>query len=264
LVRGLYTAAAGAVVAESLVDVTANNLANAATLGFKRALLQVESQPQNDLYRFQTVPGRNPLNRLDGVQEQVPVGPLGSGSQIYDTPTNFEQGTISISGNALDFALYGPGFFAVRDAQGIVRYTRDGSFVRNPNNVIQTVAGDTVLDPNLQPIVLPQQGKISSDAVGGLSINGIPFAKIGVFSFRNTTTLRSAGANRFEDNQSGVQPDTSTSVIQGAQEKSNADVVQSIVDLIKAERWFDADEKVIQTEDDATGIAISQVGITQK
>jgi flagellar basal-body rod protein FlgF len=248
-----------------MIDVTANNIANANTLGFKRALLQVEAQPSREIFRYQTDPGRVPLNRLDGIPTQEAVGQLGNGAQIYDTPTNFEQGTISLTANDLDFALYGPGFFAVRDAQGAVRYTRDGSFVRTAGGLLATVAGDTVLDPQLQPIVLPAVGRIAGEQNGVLSVNSVPFGKLGVFQFRNINALRSLGSNRFTDNgAAGVIPDNNTAVFQGAQEKSNFDVVRGIVDLITAQRWFDANEKVIQSQDDATGIAISQVGRTQR
>jgi flagellar basal-body rod protein FlgF len=248
-----------------MIDVTANNIANANTLGFKRALLQVEAQPSREVYRFQTDPGKMPLNRLDGVPSQELVGNLGNGARIFDTPTNFEQGSISLTGNDLNFALYGSGFFAVRDAQGVVRYTRDGSFLRSSNNLLATVEGDTVLDPQLQPIALPAIGKIMAESNGVLSVNSVPFGKLGVFQFRNLNALRSQGANSFIDgNAAGVVPDVNTAVFQGAQEKSNFDIVRGIVDLITAQRWFDANQKVIQSQDDATGIAISQVGRTQR
>ncbi len=114
MVRGLYTAAAGALVAQSAVDTVANNLANVNTAGFKRTLLQVQSQPLRDIYRAQTDPGHTPGARIDGVATLQYVGRLGSGAQVYDTPAVFEQGTIAATGNDLDVALSGPGFFAIR------------------------------------------------------------------------------------------------------------------------------------------------------
>lgn len=262
MVRGIYTAAAGAIVAESNIDVIANNMANVSTNGFKRQLLQIEAQPTSDVYRWQSDPGLSTSTRgqLSNVSTQEEVGQMGSGAQIYDTPTNFEQGTISLNGNDFDFALYGQGFFAVRNAAGTVRYTRDGSFIRSPNNVLQTADGDTVIDPQGNPIVLPPQGRVSAAPDGTLNVNGVVFGKIGVFDVQNPTVVRSSGGNVFTDGGSNVVADTATSVVQGAQEKSNSDVVRSIVDLIVAERWFDANTKVIQTEDTATGLAISTVG----
>ncbi|HEY6235069.1 MAG TPA: flagellar basal body protein, partial [Candidatus Elarobacter sp.] len=87
----MYTAASGALVAQSAVDVIANNLANVNTAGFKRTLLQVQSQPERDLYRFQTDPAKNG----GAVATQTRIGALGSGAQIYDTPADYAQGALA-------------------------------------------------------------------------------------------------------------------------------------------------------------------------
>lgn len=262
MVRGIYTAATGAVIAENTVDVIANNLANTDTTGFKRALLQVQSQDPSEIYRWETNQGGSSTSQLNGISSQSLVGPLGSGAQIQATPTNFQQGTIQVTGNALDFALYGSGFFVLRDANGRLSYTRDGSFVRGPNDLLETENGESVLDQGLQPIVLPPRGKITSDQRGNLNVAGNVFAKLGVFDFRNRSLVSSTAENRYTDNGGGVVPDVTSEVIQSATEKSNADVVESIVSLITAERWFDANMKVIQTEDNANGLAIQNVGRT--
>jgi flagellar basal-body rod protein FlgF len=264
LVRGIYTAATGAIAAESNIDMIANNLANVSTIGFKRQLLQLEAQPSSDVYRWQSDPGTAVATQgtLSSRSTQELVGPMGSGTQIYDTPTNFEQGTIELTGNDFNFAIYGQGFFAVRNGLGQVRYTRDGSFVRSPNDVLSTIAGDTVVDPQGNPIQIPAQGKVSVDPAGTMSVNGVVFAKIGVWDVANPRVVRSDGANVFTDGGSTVTADATSTVVQGATEKANSDVVRSIVDLIVAQRWFDANIKTIQTEDTATGLAISQVGNT--
>lgn len=263
MVRGIYTAATGAIVAENNIDMIANNLANVSTIGFKRQMMQIESQPMADVYRWQSDPGPAVATQgqLSSTSSQAYVGQLGSGADVYDTPTNFEQGSIELTGNQLDFALYGKGFFAIRNALGI-RYTRDGSFVRNPQNYLTTTNGDAVLDTQGNLITLPAQGQISCDQAGTLSVNGAIFAKIGIYDVQNPRVVRSSGGNLLVDSGSNVTPDTTTAVIQGGNEKSNADVVRSMVDLIVAQRWFDANSKVIQTEDQATGLAISAVGNT--
>jgi flagellar basal-body rod protein FlgF len=264
LVRGIYTAATGAIAAESNIDMIANNMANVSTIGFKRQLLQLEAQPASDVYRWQSDPGTAVATQgtLSSQSSQEYVGQMGSGAQIYDTPTNFEQGSIELTNNDFDFAIYGQGFFAVRNAAGAVRYTRDGSFVRNANGTLTTIDGDTVVDSNGFPINIPTQGKVSVDPAGTLSTNGVTFGKIGIFDVSNPRVVRSGGANVFTDGGSAVTPDTTSSVVQHATEKSNSDVVRSIVDLIVAQRWFDANIKNIQTEDAATGLAISAVGNT--
>lgn len=251
-------------VAEAMIDNVSNNLANSSTNGFKRTLLQIESQPVSQLYRYQTDPGQNPDNRLPGVGTQVPVGPLGSGSDIYATPTNFEQGQIALNGNAYSFALSGPGFFAVQDpTTGQITYTRDGSFMRDANGILTTVDGKSVLDAGGHTIPMPAIGKVEVGTDGAVNVDGVTSANIGVFEFNNVQALQPQGQTGYVAPQNaGLRPGTQTSILQYSEEKSNGDVVRSIVDLINAERWFDANEKSISTQDDATNQAISTVGKT--
>ena len=257
----MYTAASGALVAQSAVDTIANNLANVNTAGFKRTLLQVQSQPERDLYRFQTDPLKQ--GSATGVAAQQLVGALGTGAQIYDTPADYAQGTIAATGNDLDVALSGPGFFAVREGNGNVRYTRDGAFLRDQNGFLTAQNGDRVLGRNATPIVLPATGQLQIARDGTVNVDGRAYDKLGVVEFANPAALRPEGANRFVDTgTAGVRAATNTTALQGSLEKSNADVIRSMVDLIANERWFDANEKSIQTQDDAVGQAITTVGRT--
>ena len=254
LVRGMYTATSGALVAQTAVDTIANNLANAGTAGFKRTLLQVQSQPQHELFRFQTDPGR--------IATQQGIGTLGSGAQVYDTPAIFEQGALAATGNDLDVALSGPGFFTIRAGNGTVRYTRDGAFLLDQNGYLTAQNGDRVVGRSGAPIVLPTQGKIAIGRDGTVSVDNQIVDELGVVEFANLAALRPEGANRFVDAGAGARAATTTSTLQGSLEKSNADVVRSMVDLIANERWFDANEKSIQTQDDAVAQAITTVGRT--
>ena len=263
MVRGLYSSAAGALVAQAAIDNIANNLANVTTKGFKQSLMQVQAQPSLDLYRYQTDPGRVGDKRLDGTPAQDYVGQLGTGAQIYDTPVNFSQGAIDFTGNPFDFAVSGPGFFAVRGANGI-RYTRDGSFVRAANGSLQTLNGEAVLDANGNAISLARDGKYEVDPQGNINLAGQPVARIAVVEFTNLGNLRPEGSNRFvDDGNAAPQPARASNVLQYSEEKSNANVVSQMVALITNQRWFEANEKSIQTQDDATNQAITTVGRTQ-
>jgi flagellar basal-body rod protein FlgF len=254
----MYTAASGALVAQSAVDTIANNLANVDTAGFKRTLLQVQAQPQRDIYRFQTDPSKNP----HGVPAQALIGTLGTGAQIYDTPADYQQGAIAATGNDLDVALSGPGFFAIRGGNGALRYTRDGAFLRDQNGFLTAQNGDRVLGQSGAPIALPQSGAVQIARDGTVSVDGRAYDRLGVTEFANLANLRPEGANRFVDAGAGARAATNTSALQGSLEKSNAEVVRSMVDLIANERWFDANEKSIQTQDDAVGVAVQTVGRT--
>ena len=97
---------------------------------------------------------------------------------------------------------------------------------------------------------------------GTVSVDGRNYDQLNVVEFANAANLRPEGSNRFADAGAGARAATNTSALQGSLEKSNADVVRSMVDLIANERWFDANEKSIQTHDDAVGQAITTVGRT--
>jgi len=262
LVRGLYAAASGALVAQSLVDNVANNLANVATNGFKQKLVQVQAAQTFEIYRIQTDPGPAPNK---GVPVAPYVGRLGTGSEIYDTPNTYEAGALQETGNPLDVALTGNnGFFAVQTAQG-VRYTRDGHFVRASDGTVETPDGNAVLSRRNAPIRVGDRGPIAVTPDGTISQSGQTIDQLQIIGFRNLVALRAQGDNRFLDTgAAGAQAAAAgTSVQQGFLEKSNANIIRSMVDLITAERWFDANEKSIKTEDDATGTAITQVAKTQ-
>jgi flagellar basal-body rod protein FlgG len=249
----MYSATSGALVAQAAVDTIANNLANANTAGFKRTLLQVQAQPTTQLYRFQTDPGN--------ATAQQPIGALGSGAQVYDTPADFAQGAIAATGNDLDVALSGPGFFALRDGNGALTYSRDGEFTVDQNGTLTAQNGDKVLGAGGAPIVLPQTGKVTIDRSGAISVDGKSYGQLDLVEFNNPTALRPQGANRFvESGNGGAHAATNTTALQGSVEKSNADVVRSMVDLIANERWFEANQKSIQTQDTAVAQAVQTVG----
>lgn len=270
MVRGLYAAASGALVAQSQADNVANNLANVTSSGFKQTLLQIESAPSLDIYRIQTDPGHAAGRALPGVPVAVPVGALGTGARIYDTPEDFAQGPLQQTGNRLDLALTGANqFFTVATANGL-RYTRDGQFTLDANGTLRTMDGNPVLGTTGRPIVVnQQQGALTFNTDG--TITQAPQAgqtaaastQVGtllIASFNNLSALRKEGDNNFYDS-GNAQPAAAqnVSVQQGFLEKSNGNVVRAMVDLITAERWFDANQRAMKAEDDATSQDINFV-----
>jgi flagellar basal-body rod protein FlgG len=262
LIRGLYTAASGALVAQSTADNVANNLANVSSSGFKQTLMQIQSAPTLDIYRIQTDPGQSPHRATPGVSVAPQVGQLGTGSSIYDTPEDFAQGPLQETGNKLDLALSGPnGFFTIATPQG-TRYTRDGQFTIDANNVLMSNDGNPVLGQNNQQItILPALGPVTVSPDGTISQGGQVINKLTLTGFTNLVNLRKEGDNNFVDTGNALPgaPGANVGVQQGFLEKSNGNVVTSMVDLITAERWFDANERSIKTEDDATNQLIGNV-----
>ncbi len=269
MVRGLYTSASGALVAQAQVDNIANNLANVNTSGFKQTLLQVQSAPSFNIFRIQTDPGQTPQSPLPGVSVAQYVGALGTGSQVHDTPTDFEEGALQSTGNALDLSISGnnAAFFTVQTPNG-TRYTRNGEFVRDAAGTLRTQDGNAVLGSNGQAIQLRDQGEISIANDGTITqrVNNanVNVGQLRITQFNSLLNLRPEGTNDYVPS-GNAQPVAAGnySIQQGFLEKSNGNVVRSMVDLITAERWFDANEKSIKAQDDAVQSAITQVAKPQ-
>jgi flagellar basal body rod protein FlgG len=133
--------------------------------------------------------------------------------------------------------------------------------MRSPTDTLVTPSGASVLDSAGNPIPLPADGKIEVDTKGNINVDGVVLGQIGLYEFTNVQALQPQGATSYVAPQNaGVQAAQTTNVLQYAEEKSNGDVVNSIVGLITNERWFDANEKSISTQDDATNQAIAVVG----
>lgn len=263
MVRGLYTSAAGALVAQSQVDNVANNLANVNTSGFKQTMMQITAAPSFNIFRIQTDPGHNPRSPLPGIPTAQYVGVLGTGSWVSDTPTDFAQGALQQTGNPLDVSLSGndSAFFTVQTANG-VRYTRNGEFVKDASGTLVTQDGNQVLNTVGQPIVFADNGgEIKIGADGQVSQGNRNLGQLAVTQFSSLLNMRPEGANNYapSGNAGGAPVTTGYTVVQGSLERSNANTIRSMVDLITAERWFDMNEKSIKTQDDATSTAITQV-----
>ncbi len=249
-------------MAQSQADVIANNLANVNTSGFKRTLLQVQSAPEMGVYRRQI----DPSGVARGTSSSSFVGALGMGAQVMDTPAVFEQGTLGQTGNPLDLAIQGSAFFAIQTPQG-VRYTRDGQFSEDPTGRLVTLDGSLVLGTNGPVQLQPGGGAGQVDENGQVTQGGRLVDQIALVQFGNPAQVRPEGDNRFVASNAALPVRAaagSSTVHQGFLERSNANVVRSMVDLISAQRWFEANQKVIQTQDDANGWAIENVAKSQR
>lgn len=215
---GYYAAMTGLVARNQALDTAAANLANAQTPGYRA---------EREYFR------------------SVLLGPDALDSQLGRTVNNYgllggdrlsmAQGALQSTGNPLDLALEGQGFFQIQTANG-VRYTRDGSFHRAQSGQLVTSAGEPVLSNSGKPIAVPP-GEVSVGADGTLSVAGGTVAVVGVVSFPNGTNLTAEGANRYVAPK-GVSPVLAkdASVRQGALESANQDVVQGSLDLLMMQR----------------------------
>jgi flagellar basal-body rod protein FlgF/flagellar basal-body rod protein FlgG len=156
-------------------------------------------------------------------------GVLG-GNQI-----DLSQGQMMTTGNPLDLALEGQGFFAVQDMQGNIQYTRDGSFTRSSKGVLTTRQGEPILDTRGQPITIPS-GPVTIAGDGTASVHGGVAGKIGIFTFAGGTPLVPEGVSRYQAPPKTAKLTAAAVVHQGKLEGSNQNVVQGTLQLILVQR----------------------------
>jgi flagellar basal-body rod protein FlgG len=222
--RGLYIAASGMLAEQIRQDQIANDLANASTPGYKAD--RTAQRTFGDLL-------------LQNSANGATVGPQSTAVQVDSIVTDFSAKPARDTGEPLDFAIVGDGFFGVQTAQG-VRYTRNGQFSLDSQGRLVTAAGDPVLDRNGRPITS--------------NTENLDPRRLGVF---NVTNPRKQGDSLVAGTAAGAAAGT---VRSGALESSGADPARSMVDMIASMRAFEAGQKVIQTIDETLGKAVTSVG----
>jgi flagellar basal-body rod protein FlgF len=215
---GYYAAMTGLVARFQALDTAAANLANASTPGYRA---------EREFFRS-TLLGPDALDSQLG--ETVNNYGLLGGDRLSLT-----QGALAQTGNPLDLAIEGQGFFEIQTANGL-RFTRDGGFHRARSGQLVTAAGEPVLSSTGQPIPVPP-GEVAVGADGVLSVAGGAVAMVGIFTFPAGTELTPEGANRYIAPK-GVTPLAAkdAAIHQGAIEAANQDVIQGSLDLIVMQR----------------------------
>ena len=215
---GLYAACAGLMARSQQLDTIASNLANSSSAGF-HGQKNIFGSVLAEAARHGRMSALNQVTNSYGV--------------LSGTQTDDSQGTMSRTGNALDVALEGPGYFKVQTAKGAV-YTRNGSFQTASNGQLTTASGDPVLGP-AGPITLPPGiPSISSD--GTISVAGAVAGKLQIVSFPPTTLPVTQGGSYYGAPAAQEQPATHTNVRQGSLESSNVSPVDGVVELVTAQR----------------------------
>jgi flagellar basal-body rod protein FlgF/flagellar basal-body rod protein FlgG len=223
---GYYAACTGLISRTQSLETVANNLANVSTPGF-RASHNVFSS----LLATTNEAGLSTLN-----QDANDYGVL-SGSRL-DTA----QGSLTPTGNALDFAMEGPGYFAVQSATGTV-YSRGGNFRVSPQGQLITNAGDPVLGDNGPITVVGQPVSVSND--GTISVNGAISGRLKMVEFPPNVAIQAAGGTYYSAPAGSAVAATSSQVRQGMLESSNVNPVASVVELIEAQREVESMRRVL-------------------
>ncbi|MGE0071524.1 MAG: flagellar basal-body rod protein FlgG [Thiomonas sp.] len=251
MIRSLYVAKTGLEAEQTRMDVIANNLANVNTSGFKssRAVFQ------DLLYQNLTQPGAQSSQTT-----QYPSGlQLGTGVRPVATERLMTQGNLTQTGNSLDLAINGEGFFQVLKPDGTIAYTRDGTFQLNNQGQIVTASGyllqPTVTIPaSAQTITIGNDGTVSVTLPGQSAPQQV--GSIQLANFVNPTGLQSIGDNLYLQTGSSGAPTTGQptlnglgSVQQGYLESSNVNVVAELVDMISTQRAYEVNSKAVQASD---------------
>lgn len=254
MMRAMSTSASGMRAQQLYVDTIANNLANVNTTAFKAARAEFQ-----DLL-YQTIAPNQRQAAAAGIQ---PVQ-IGHGVRLAAVRRDFGQGSTMVTGNALDLAITGDGFFRVELPDGSYAYTRDGSFSLDGEGTLVTAGGmrvapgfsfpETATEVGVQRdgrVLVRADGEQESSELGSLE----------VYRFANPAGLRAVGSNLYAETEASGQAslgepgqDGLGTVESGMLEMSNVSVVEEMVRLIEAQRAYELNSKAIQTAEDMLGI----------
>lgn len=252
MMRALNTAGAGMVAQQYNLDTIANNLANVNTTAFK----QMRAEFQDLMYETFTAGG--------GTNDAGNAQQVGLGSRFAATAANFAPGALQATGNPLDIAINGDGFFQVLRPDGTTAYTRDGSFKVSADGTLVTSDGyilqpQTQIDPRATGVSMSRNGVISFMLPGEAEPTELPPLEIA--RFPNPAGLMRVGQNLYVAGGSSGEATVSQPDVDGAGflqggflEGSNVQVVEEMVRMIMAQRAYEINSKAIQTADDMLGV----------
>ena len=244
---GMYLAAAGALVQQMRLELLSNNVANINTIGYKA---------EKTVFRVDDGAAATPPMPAAGHAQ-----PLSPYAPPFSAVIDFSQGAIQTTGNPLDVAINGDGFFSIQTPDG-VQYTRQGSFTLNTEGVLVTQDGYPVMGEGGE--IALEEGTVEIDMQGTVYVDGDEAGRLQITDFPNGGSLKKTGNGRFVTTDPAVlgrQPE-GTIVRQGHLESANVNPVLAMTEMIETSRAFEAYQKVIQSADEATAKSISEVGRT--
>ncbi|MCH8829289.1 MAG: flagellar basal-body rod protein FlgG [Planctomycetes bacterium] len=251
--RAMHSAASGMQANEFNLDTIANNLANAGTTGFKRTRANFEDL----FYQYLKIPGAKDAN-----SKLAPLGVgVGLGTRVAGTAIDFTQGSPRLTGNDLDVAIMGEGFFQVNDGAEIL-YTRAGAFSINAEGELVVASGSRgrVLEP---AITIPAGTTNITISAAGIVLALTPpqtapqeVGQIQTVTFINPQGLLQRGENLFSQTDSSGAPlqgqpglEGRGDLQSGSLEMSNVEPVKELIELIKTQRNFELNSQVVQAAD---------------
>lgn len=252
VIVGLYAAANGLRAVADRQDVLANNIANAATPGFRR-----QRVIDKGFYPVFLDKARRPI-WTDGVRAP------GGGLQTTETFSDFASGGIRTTGNPLDVALQGPGFLAVETPQG-ERFTRNGTFTVDTDGQLATPDGFKVLGEGGGGIDV-RGGRVQFARDGTVYVDGAPTGRLRLVEFEDAHMLTREGANLFRASDAALRrsaPAAETEVLAESLELSNVQLPYELIQMTMGLRLYEANQRVITAIDETASRVIQDVGTPQ-
>lgn len=248
MLKGLYAAASAMLANLNRQSVLTHNLVNQNTPGFRQLLSTLEP--------FESTEVRRSDPRLPAAL----LGNLGLGVEAGEQPTDFTAGALQMTGEPLDLAITGEGFFRVQTPAG-ERFTRDCRFLRDAAGALVTVDGYAVLDAAGAPITLPLgDPQVTPD--GRLLVDGAQAAQLGLAVFADPAAdleRDPAAGNLFlaAGAPSGTGPGD---IVQGYVEAANVNPAQLMTQMTAVSRAYEAAQRLVQTQDELLGRSIASLG----
>ena len=256
MVRGLFTAYTGMLNQQYRLDTITNNLANAATTGYKRE--GATSRAFDDVLGVKI----KDSSVSYVIQE---IGNMNLGVKIGENYTDYKQGSFKETGNTYDLALAGNGFFAIsftnKNGEEMTKYTRDGSFTTDVDGVLRTKDGDYVLNDGGGQITIPTDAAdVVVDEMGNIYADGDLVDTLGITDFEHYDYLEKYGENMYTPVEGAEEIESVAAVRQGYLEMSNINAVSEMVEMIAITRAYEANQKAVQTADSMIEKSVNTVG----
>lgn len=257
MLKGLFTSYTSMVNEQHRMDVIANNLANVNTGGYKKE--GATSQAFKDVFAYKIKDASEAPNLPKR------LGIMNMGVKIGENYTDYSEGPFKETGNPLDMAIDGDGFFAIeftnKAGETSVKYTRDGNFTLTQEGYLVTRDGDFVLNARGAHIKLRPELPFEVNARGEIYQEDAVVGQVGVTDFEDYNYLEHYGENYFVPVDGAVARRAEGYKIDaGYLETSNVSVVDEMVNMIAIQRHYEANQKVITTYDSSLEIAVNQIG----
>lgn len=252
----MYSALFGALTNEHRLNNIANNLANVNTTGYKRDVLAFK----DTFLSFAHDEVMEPIPNVRS-KKMFPEPIHIAKPRIALAKTDFSQGSLKLTGGTLDMAVHGDGFFKVRTPDGEF-YTRNGNFRQTSDGQLVTQQGWPVLGAG-GDIQIPPRANLTVAENGTIYADGEEVGQVQVVTLDNLDALEKQGSNLFrlrEGAEAQEVPVENPVVLQGFLETANVEVVTEMVNMIEANRQFEAYQKIMQTTDAVDKMATTQVG----